>query len=168
MTPVRWAFEFAGLTSNRKNHWQTTVRVTKDMLLHYLGLDMVPLHEDPETGDIREHGLDYLPLTAFIRPEMFRDTMDKRIKLESQKQALSEQPSTSDEMGYDEMVANFENVAQFVDDVFEDAGADEALNQTRLEAAVKAGLLTVSDNPDKTPPPNPEPNRGSKRRVKLE
>lgn len=160
MTPTRWTFEFAGLTQLRKQQWETTVKVTKDALVHFLGLDLIPLHDNAESGQVESSKIEYLPLTAFIAPRMFQDTMEKRIKLNEQQKALNPESSTEDKMGYDEMLENIDDVIEWVEEAT--SGADRKINDMHIETAVRAGVLQIGDSPKPVSPP-PVLTKGKKR-----
>jgi hypothetical protein len=164
MNPTRWAFEYAGIVSTREQTYRTTAKVVKDYLIHFLGLDMVPPSEDTETGEVTASPVEYLPLVAFMNPRLFQSTMEKRIKLEQQNRATEVQASTADAMGYDEMLENFEDLVPVFDEIFE--GVDEKLQNERLEAAIKAGVL-VQPPPDSHPPLEPRPSTQKKATVQV-
>jgi len=99
---------------------------------------MVPPTENQE-GHLTPSPVDYLPLTAFMNPKLFQDTINKRVRLEEQQKALDEQPSTANTMGYDEMLQNIDDLIPIFDEIFDDV--DEKVYNERLEVATKAGIL---------------------------
>jgi len=148
MTPTRWVFEYAGLVSSKEQTWRTTTKTAQDMIVHFLGLDTIPPNENFETGTLSKPGVEYLPLTAFIDPKLFHDTMDKKIRLiEQERTTLGTSPSTEDSMGYDEMVENFDELVPIFDEIFEEAQVDAKLYDTQLEVAKKAQILTTNEMP---------------------
>jgi len=149
MTPTRWVFEYAGLVSNREHQWRTITKTTKDTIIHFLGLDLVPPTEDAETGTMSKPGVEYLPMIAFLNPQFFHDTITKRLKLEEQNKTEPDAaPSTADSMGYDEMVAKFDDVADLVDDMFDEANVDEKIYDNQLQTAQKARVFSDGSPPE--------------------
>jgi len=150
MTPTRWVFEYAGLISTREQAYRTYTKTAKEYLTHFLGLDMVPPIED-QAGNITPSPVDYLPLTAFMNPKFFQDTMGKRIRLEEQEAALREQPSTANTMGYDEMLKNIDDLIPIFDEIFDEV--DKNVYNERLDAATKAGILVSAPSDSSSAPP---------------
>lgn len=161
MTPPRWAFEYAGLISNKERDYRTLTRTMKDFIVHFLGLDLIPPIENDD-GSLSPAPVDYLPLTAFMDPRFFRSTMNKRVRLEEQEKALGKHPSTVDTMGYDEMLANFDEIVDDFDEIFKDA--ENKVYEGRLEAAVKAGILSQAP-PSSSPNHPPGPSKPLKKAV---
>lgn len=149
MTPTRWAFEYAGIISNRNHAWRTTTKTVKDAIVHFLGLDILPPGQNLETGVLSPPAVPYLPLTAFMNPKMFYDTMKKKIEFDNQQRTEFESsPSTATSMGYDEMVNNFAEIDTIFDEIFD--GVEGRIYDQNLQTVKKTGLI------QEEPGPNPE------------
>jgi hypothetical protein len=170
MSPTRWTFEYAGIILKKEMEWRTATKTAKDMFIHFFGLDAVPPVEDKETGELQPPPVEYMPLTAFLNPEMYMNTMNKRFELSNQERIRSGEDIKSDSLEYDAQVAQFDDLVPMFDEIFEEA--EEKIYMERLEAAKKAGVIQVVDDsqiPRAPEAPSPQQQNTPKaRRVKLE
>ncbi len=162
MTPSRWAFEFAAIVSDREQSARTSIELIKQSFIHFLGLDLVPPRE-AEDGHLSPSPVKYLPLTAFMNPKFFQSTIEKRAKLEEQEKALGNHASTTETMGYDEMLENIDSLIPVFEELFE--GADNKVYEEQLKSAVKAGVFSDSSDP---PPTSPTPAKPKKVKLSIE
>ena len=166
MTPTRWVFEYAGIAKKKETEWKAMANAAKNMMVHFLGLDAVPPMEDQTTGGLSAPIAEYMPLVAFLNPELYANTMKKRFDYENQKKMERGEDPVSGSKEYDEMVANFDDLIPIFEENFE--SADEKVYDERLEVAKKAGIIQVVEG--ELPPAKPvqQQNPMKSRRVKLD